>query len=238
MASEVTSFDPAKYKETTRQQWQAAAAAWHRWGPTLDEWLAIPTRVMLDLAQTGPGQRVLDVAAGAGGQSIAAARRVGPAGSVLATDISANILSFARDAALAAHVHNIETHVADGEDIDLPEEFFDVVISRVGLIYFPDQHKALTGMRRVLKTGGRLGAITYSTAENNKFYAFSRKYFEKATGRKVPTEPYRVLLQREAIPKPIDITLTKYADGNIFLTEIRFIRDEKLESFRYDPNYK
>jgi len=76
------------------------------------------------------------------------------------------------------------------------------------------------------------------TADNNKFYAFSRKYFEKATGRKVPTEPYRVLLQREAIPKPIDITLTKYADGNIFLTEIRFIRDEKLESFRYDPNYK
>lgn len=75
------------------------------------------------------------------------------------------------------------------------------------------------------------------TAENNKFYAFARKYFEKSTGRKVPTEAYRVLLQREAIPKPIDITLTKMEDGNIFLTEIRFVRDEKLESFRYDPNY-
>ena len=75
------------------------------------------------------------------------------------------------------------------------------------------------------------------TAENNKFYAFARKYFEKATGRKVPVEAYRVLLQREAIPKPLDITLTKYRDGNIFLTEIRFIRDEKMESFRYDPNY-
>lgn len=75
------------------------------------------------------------------------------------------------------------------------------------------------------------------TAENNKFYAMSRKFFEKATGRKVPTEAYRVLLQREAIPKPIDITLTKMEDGNIFLTEIRFVRDEKLASFRYDPNY-
>lgn len=75
------------------------------------------------------------------------------------------------------------------------------------------------------------------TAANNKFYAFARKYFEKSTGRKVPTEAYRVLLQREAIPKPIDITLTKYENGDIFLTEIRFIRDEKLESFRYDPNY-
>lgn len=76
------------------------------------------------------------------------------------------------------------------------------------------------------------------TAENNKFYAMSRKFFEKATGRKVPGEAYRVLLQREAIPKPVDITLTKLPDGAIFLTEVRFIRDEKLESFRYDPNYK
>lgn len=75
------------------------------------------------------------------------------------------------------------------------------------------------------------------TAENNKFYAFARKYFEKATGRKVPAEAYRVLLQREALPKPIDITLTKMENGDVFLTEIRFLRDEKLESFRYDPNY-
>jgi superfamily II DNA or RNA helicase len=75
------------------------------------------------------------------------------------------------------------------------------------------------------------------TTADNKFYAFSRKYFEKATGRKIPTEAYRVLLQRELIPKPIDITLTKFEDGNVFLTEIRFLRNEQLESFRYDPKY-
>jgi hypothetical protein len=76
-----------------------------------------------------------------------------------------------------------------------------------------------------------------STADN-KFYAFARKYYEKATGRKVPSEAYRVLLQRELIPKPIDITLTKMEDGQVYLTEIRFLRDEQLESFRYDPAYK
>ena len=65
----------------------------------------------------------------------------------------------------------------------------------------------------------------------------SRKFFERATGRKVPSEAYRVLLQREAIPKPIDITLTRYEDNAVYLTEIRWVRDEKLESFRYDPNY-
>lgn len=76
------------------------------------------------------------------------------------------------------------------------------------------------------------------TTADNKFYAQARKFYEKATGRKVPTEPYRVLLMRELFPKPLDITLTKFEDGSIFMTEVRFVRDDKLESFRYDPNYR
>src|SRR5919205_4640796 len=63
-------FDPARYKDTTREQWQQAAEAWHRWGPTLEEWLGEATTVMLDLAGVGVGARVLDVAAGAGGQTL------------------------------------------------------------------------------------------------------------------------------------------------------------------------
>ncbi len=73
-----TAFDPQAYKQTTRQQWQDAAEAWHRWGPLLEEWLGEATEAMLDLAGVQPGDRVLDVAAGAGGQTLAAARRVGP----------------------------------------------------------------------------------------------------------------------------------------------------------------
>ena len=59
----------------------------------------------------------------------------------------------------------------DGENLELPDNSFDAVMSRVGLIYFPDQHKALTGMKRVFKPGGWVGAITYSTPENNKFFS-------------------------------------------------------------------
>jgi cyclopropane fatty-acyl-phospholipid synthase-like methyltransferase len=80
-----TTFDPEAYKRTTREQWQAAAEPWHRWGPTLEAWLGEATELMLDMARVGAGDRVLDVAAGAGGQTLAAARRVGPEGSVLAT---------------------------------------------------------------------------------------------------------------------------------------------------------
>ena len=171
MTSTVPAFDPIKYKATTRDQWQAAAEAWHRWGPTLHRWLGEATNVMLDMAGIGKGQRVLDVAAGAGEQTIVTAQRVGPTGSVLATDISSNILEFAQNAARQAGLNNVEIRVMDGENLELPEESFDAVISRVGLIYFPDQHKALTGMKRVLRPGGRVAAITYSTPDNNKFFS-------------------------------------------------------------------
>src|SRR5215210_5301710 len=117
MSAEATQFDPIKYKETTQEQWQAAAEPWYRWGPTLEEWLGQATETMLDMAEVGPGSRVLDVAAGAGGQTIAAAKRVGPSGYVLATDISSNILGFASEAAKKEGLADVvRTRVMDGEE--------------------------------------------------------------------------------------------------------------------------
>ena len=187
MTTEAT-FDPVKYKETTHQQWQAAAEAWHRWGPTLAAWLGPATGTMLDMAGVGQGSRVLDVAAGAGEQTLVAARRVGPAGRVLATDISANILEFAAAAARAEGLAHVDTRVMDGEDLGaLEAASFDAVISRVGLIYFPDQQKALTGMRRALVPGGRIAAIVYSTAASNPFFSI----------------PISIIRRRAQLPPPL-----------------------------------
>lgn len=167
----MSTFDPAKYKQTTEQQWQDAAAAWHRWGPTLNKWLGPSTDVMFDMADIGAGCRVLDVAAGAGEQTIAVAKRVGPTGHVLATDISSNILEYAAQEAKKHGLSNVACKRMDGENLDVPEGTFDAVISRVGLIYFPDQQKALAGMKRALKPGGRVAAIVYSTPDKNQFFS-------------------------------------------------------------------
>ena len=165
-------FDASKFKTTTRAQWQSAAEAWHRWGPFLGEWLGAATEQMLDLAHIKKGARVLDIAAGAGEQSLAAARRVGPTGHVLATDIAPALLDYALADARAAGLSNIETRELDGEALgDLPAGGFDAAISRVGLIYFPDQQRALAGIRRALKPGGRFAAIVYSTPEKNPFFS-------------------------------------------------------------------
>jgi Methylase involved in ubiquinone/menaquinone biosynthesis len=164
-------FDPVRYKDTTRAQWQDAATAWHAWGPTLEDWLGEATTLMLDAARITTGAAVLDVAAGAGGQSLAAAHRVGPSGRVLATDISPAILDHAADAASAAGLDNVAIRELDGERLDVAPASFDAVISRLGLIYFPDQPGALAGQYRALRPGGRIAAIVYSTPDRNGFFS-------------------------------------------------------------------
>jgi SAM-dependent methyltransferase len=199
MTTGTAKFDPVKYKETTREQWQEAAKAWHRWGPTLEEWLGQATEIMLDMVGIGLGSRVLDVAAGAGGQTIAAARRVGPDGYVLATDISSNILEFTANSAHQAGLSNVETCVMDGESLEeLEEGSFDAVISRVGLIYFPNQQKALAGMRRALKPGGKIAAVVYSTPENNKFFSV----------------PISIIRRRAQLPPPLPGQPGPFSLGN------------------------
>ena len=164
-------FDAARYKQTTREQWQSAAAAWNDWGPFLRSWLGGATEEMLSMAGVAAGSRVLDVAAGAGDQTLQAAERVGPSGYVLATDIAPAILELAAKNAREAGHRTVETRVLDGESLDVGEASFDAVISRVGLIYFPDRQAALRGMWRALRSGGRVAAIVYSTPDRNAFFS-------------------------------------------------------------------
>jgi len=181
-------FDAVKYKQTTLEQWNNAAEAWDRWGSLLSRWLGPATETMLDMAGITRGSRVLDVAAGAGEQTLATARRVGPEGHVLATDFSPVILEYADRAARLAGLDNVGTHNIDGECLDeLDAGPFDAVISRVGLIYFPDQQKALRGMGSKLRDGGKAAAMVYSTAECNGFFSL----------------PVSIIRRRAQMPPPL-----------------------------------
>ncbi len=181
-------FDPIAFKQTTRIQWDGAADAWNRWAPLLTRWLGPATEMMLDMTHVQSGSRVLDVAAGAGEQTLATARRVGPTGYVLATDLSPAILEHAALNAKQAGFDHVETLVKDGEALsELETQPFDAVISRVGLIYFPDQNKALRGMRDQLRPGGRVGAITYGAADLNGFFSI----------------PVSIIRRRAALPAPL-----------------------------------
>ena len=142
-----------------------AAAQWLRGAAARAETFGPATERMLDLANLRMGSRVLDVGAGVGDQTLAAARRVGPTGFVLATDISTSMLEIAVTLAREAGLSNVGARAMDVEDLELEADSFDAVISRNALMLIPDIHKALTEMWRVLRSGGRTAAIVFSTPE-------------------------------------------------------------------------
>jgi SAM-dependent methyltransferase len=152
---------------SARAQWDQAAAGWDAHEPQIRAWLARATEGMLDMAGIGPGSRVLDVAAGAGGQTLDIAERVGPGGHVLATDLSPEILARAQaNAARAGHA-NVQTQVADGQDLGVEPASFDAVVCRLGLMLFPDPLRALREMHRALRPGGAACTVVFSQADRN-----------------------------------------------------------------------
>jgi SAM-dependent methyltransferase len=129
------------------------------------------TERMLAAAGLKPGDQVLDVAAGTGDQSILAARMVGPSGSILATDVSADMLTIAARVVQQEGLTNISTRVMDAQHLDLEDNAFDAVICRLGLMLIPHLQQALSEIKRVLKPGGKLAALVWSVPEHNPLWS-------------------------------------------------------------------
>jgi SAM-dependent methyltransferase len=146
-----------------------AAEAWRQGAARRALTLAVATERMLDAAGVRPGLRVLDVAAGTGDQSVLAARRVGPRGSVLATDISASMLAAAAQTVREAGLDNVAMQVADGSALNIADESFDAAICRFGLMFVSDLRQALVGIRGALKPGARFAALVWSSEEKNPY---------------------------------------------------------------------
>ena len=146
------------------------ADAWQRAKARREETTGAATEMMLDLANLRPGDRVLDIAAGTGDLSVMVARRVGPNGRVLATDISAAMLNRAAQAAREAGLTNVETRVMNAENLELNENSFDAVLCRMGLMLFPHPAMVLTSMQRVVKPERRVAVIVHSNPARNPYH--------------------------------------------------------------------
>jgi SAM-dependent methyltransferase len=160
-------FDAAAFKAATRAQWDACAGGWHDQRAKIARWLREPTDAMLAMAGIKQGDRVLDVAAGSGDQTLDILRRVGASGSVLATDVSPAILGLAeRNTALAGY-SNVSFQVADGEALELDTMSFDAAVSRLGLMFFPEPVRGLKGMLHALKPRARACVMVFSAPDAN-----------------------------------------------------------------------
>lgn len=146
-------MDARLQRRVQRYGWDLAS---NDYDPLWQEQLAPARTGLLALAALAPGERVLDLACGTGLVTLDAARRVGPHGNVLGTDLSGQMIEIARQRAVEQQLSNVTFQRMDAETLDLPDASFDVVLCALGLMYLPDPHHAIQEWRRVLKPGGRV----------------------------------------------------------------------------------
>lgn len=123
------------------------------------------------------GESVLDVAAGTGAFSLAAARL---GAEVLATDFAEGMVEHIQGRIDEELIHNIEARVMDGQALEVSDNSFDISVSIVGLIFFPDIDKGFAELKRVLKPGGRSAVVCWDHPENFEMMKLLRRAIEAA----------------------------------------------------------
>lgn len=128
---------------------------------------------LVELAELRPRQRVLDIGTGIGEPAITASRRVGPAGYVLATDQSPQMLAIARERAGILQLANLDFQEFDAEAIAFPDSSFDAILSRFSLMFLPDVADVLTRIRLMLMPGGKFAAAVWDVAARVPMFSFA-----------------------------------------------------------------
>jgi ubiquinone/menaquinone biosynthesis C-methylase UbiE len=158
----------------TRQQAAWSAGNYAVVGTTLQ----IVGETLCEALDLRAGSRVLDVAAGNGNATLAAARRFCD---VTSTDYVASLLDSGRERA-QAEGHAVKFQEADAENLPFPDASFDAVMSTFGVMFTPDQEKAASELARVCKPGGRIGLANWTPE------SFIGQLF-KTIGKYVPPAP-------------------------------------------------
>jgi SAM-dependent methyltransferase len=172
---EAKSIDAEEFRGKQRDQWDTAATGWNEWSDFIDKHVGVVSELLVKAAGIKEGDRVLDVACGYGEPSLTAARQVGPDGTVVATDISAEMINFGRQRAEANGVENIEFMHSDASSLDFPAESFDAAVSRWGIIFEPDGEGAAAKVRGFMKPGGRFAISSWGPPERVPFIAVAMK---------------------------------------------------------------
>lgn len=169
-----------------RAQWEGAAPGWARWEAIIATWMEPATEAMLAMAGVDHGVRVLDLACGAGSQTLRAAQRVGAHGHVVGSDISETMLHHVKENARAGGYPNVTTLAGRAEDLDVPPASFDAVICRLGLMLFADPGKALRAVRRALRPGGKVAVVVFTAPAANPFMARPMEILLRHAGKSPP----------------------------------------------------
>jgi SAM-dependent methyltransferase len=166
--------------------WASVAASWGANADDIDQRAAPITACMLDAVAVDTGDRVLELASGPGGTGLAAASRVGPSGEVVISDVVADMASIARQRAAARGFTNVRAEVLDLENIAEPDEAYDVVLCREGMMFALDPARAAAEMHRVLRPAGRASVAVWASRQDNPWLGVLLDTITQVTGIDVP----------------------------------------------------
>jgi ubiquinone/menaquinone biosynthesis C-methylase UbiE len=180
--------------------WNSPAThAWADHHEDIDRLLSGVTEAAIKIAAPHPGERVLDIGCGGGTTVLELAARVAPDGHVVGADISQHSVAGLRERIAAAGVRNAEVVLADVASYAFEPGRFDLVFSRLGVMFFGDPTAAFGNVRRAMKPDGRLALAVFRTPAENPF----------SVG---PLGAVRHLLPTFAPPGPNDPGMFSWAD--------------------------
>jgi len=130
---------------------------------------------------------VLDLASGTGEPALTFAGLVSPGGTVTATDLSLGMVAAVADHARQRGLANVTCGQADAHDLPFADGRFEVVTSRLGVMFFPDPPRALGEAHRVLAPGGRAAFVAWGPRDENPFFAATGVFARR--GLLPPSDP-------------------------------------------------
>jgi SAM-dependent methyltransferase len=166
--------------------WAAVAGGWAEHAEYVDSRGAEVTERMLELTAPRTGERVLELACGPGSVGLAAAARVGDSGTVVVSDVAAEMTDIAVRRAAALGLANVTGRALDIERIDEPDASYDVVLCREGLMFAVDPARGAGEIARVLRPGGRAAVAVWGRREHNPWLGVVLDSVSAQLGRPVP----------------------------------------------------
>jgi ubiquinone/menaquinone biosynthesis C-methylase UbiE len=150
----------ANYSHLIEFDFDRLAAGWDRWFPVLELGGRRVSERLVSAARIGPGATVVDIGTGLGEPALTAARAAGEHGRVVDVDISPAMLELARKRMEREDITNVEFHLSDGLS-NVPAGPYDAVVSRWGMMFFPDLDLVLRGVLALLRPGGSFATATW-----------------------------------------------------------------------------